>query len=400
MQVQIFYRVQDIRRQIRELNGRVSKVLFLGPDTEISERYKGGIHHILKPLKENYIQEFYRNGVELCFFNTERFSRSADSGGKINLNNVLHALKIYRDCSRELMNNNYDVILYASSTGVPLLKDLFIARLLKQKHKVRVVFQIHYANIDSILLKKYHFESFVLRQMILVCDGCIFLSSNLLSQFVAKGFPKNRTHLLYNYHKMQLSNGVIESKISEDKSGRTTRFIFMGSFDRRKGLLDLFGALEKMDDAVYSLDLCGGYNSDDAELKEILETFCANHQHSVHNHGYVSSREKDSVFIRADVCVLPSYGEGLPVVLLEAMASGCAIITTNVGAITEIIEEGKNGIVLAPGDIEALRNALWFMINNKQQLKMMQRINYQESVKYGVETYIDRLCAILKLFSV
>ena len=141
----------------------MKKILLIGPNTEVSDRYKGGIHHVIRTIREDYKQEFTRNGIELSFFNTERISRSAESQGKLNASNLENARQIYRECSIELKNDKYDAIIYASSTGFPLLKDMIIAKQLKERHNVKVILQIHYANIDSILIKRYKLEKYVLK---------------------------------------------------------------------------------------------------------------------------------------------------------------------------------------------------------------------------------------------
>lgn len=368
----------------------------IGPNTDVSDRYKGGIHHVLRTLREDYISEFTKNGIELSFFNTERISRSAASQGKFNASNIENSWQIYRDCSIELTNNKYDAIVYASSTGLPFLKDLIIAKQLKQRHKIKVILQIHFADIDSILIEKYKLEKYVLRLMIDLCDGCIFLSQELLSQFVFKGFPRDQAYLLYNYHDMTLDNTLVTQKLAAGNDNPKTRFIFMGSFNRRKGLYDLFEAFETLDPNSYILDLCGGFNQDDTELKEILEKFCNEHRESVIYHGYLSDNKKDDVFLNADVCVLPSYAEGLPVVLLEAMAAGCAVIATDVGAVPEIIKRNRNGILISPGDIQALRNALLLTIQDKILLKTMQNHNYHDSSKYTAANYVKKMCSIIE----
>ncbi len=67
-----------------------------------------------------------------------------------------------------------------------------------------------------------------------------------------------------------------------------------------------------------------------------------------------------------DIFVLPSLSEGMPICLLEAMASGCPIVTTNVGGIPEMIENGKNGFLVRPADSKALSNAILYLLEHEQ----------------------------------
>lgn len=67
-----------------------------------------------------------------------------------------------------------------------------------------------------------------------------------------------------------------------------------------------------------------------------------------------------------DIFVLPSLSEGMPVCLLEAMASGCPIVATNVGGIPEMIENGKNGLLVRPADSNALSSAILYLLEHEQ----------------------------------
>jgi starch synthase len=61
---------------------------------------------------------------------------------------------------------------------------------------------------------------------------------------------------------------------------------------------------------------------------------------------------------RASLFVLPSRTEGMPVALMEAMASGKAVVATRVGGVPELLEEGRSGVIVAPEDPPALAGAL------------------------------------------
>jgi glycosyltransferase involved in cell wall biosynthesis len=76
---------------------------------------------------------------------------------------------------------------------------------------------------------------------------------------------------------------------------------------------------------------------------------------------------------RAHICVLPSYGEGMPRSLLEAMAMGRAILTTDVPGCRETVEAGRNGLLVPPRDATALADAMLCMVSNLGQLEEMGR---------------------------
>src|SRR4029453_13338966 len=74
--------------------------------------------------------------------------------------------------------------------------------------------------------------------------------------------------------------------------------------------------------------------------------------------GYQSSDQVRALLQDTDVFVLPSFAEGVPVVLMEAMASGVPVLTARVAGVSELVEDGVSGFVVSPGDVEALARAI------------------------------------------
>ena len=63
--------------------------------------------------------------------------------------------------------------------------------------------------------------------------------------------------------------------------------------------------------------------------------------------------------------ILPSFNEGLPIGILEAMAYGHPIISTPVGGIPEVLKDGVNGIMVEPGNVEQIGNAIFTLVEHK-----------------------------------
>lgn len=78
----------------------------------------------------------------------------------------------------------------------------------------------------------------------------------------------------------------------------------------------------------------------------------------VHLAGAVASDEMVDWYRRSDVFCLPSFAEGVPVVLMEAMSSGLPVVTTRIAGIPELVEDGESGIVVAPGRADLIADAL------------------------------------------
>jgi glycosyltransferase involved in cell wall biosynthesis len=74
--------------------------------------------------------------------------------------------------------------------------------------------------------------------------------------------------------------------------------------------------------------------------------------------GWVDQRRACALLTASDVLVLPSYDEGLPLVILEALTAGVPVVCSPVGAIPEVLEDGKSAFFVEPGDIQGLADAL------------------------------------------
>lgn len=96
----------------------------------------------------------------------------------------------------------------------------------------------------------------------------------------------------------------------------------------------------------------------------------------------------------ADVYVLPSYKEGLPISILEAMSYSLPVISTRVGGIPEIIMNGKNGLLINPGDKEALYESIIKLKNSEELRIRMGEISkpiVQEHLPIYVESQLKQL---------
>jgi glycosyltransferase involved in cell wall biosynthesis len=113
----------------------------------------------------------------------------------------------------------------------------------------------------------------------------------------------------------------------------------------------------------------GGSGEEYEELTKYVETNSL--KEYVEFLGWVDNENKENILMKNQVFVLPSYNEGLPIAILEALSYGMPIISTNVGSIDEAVYNERNGYLLQPGNIEELKNKLAILINNFEIRKKM-----------------------------
>lgn len=180
-----------------------------------------------------------------------------------------------------------------------------------------------------------------------------------------------------------LSRGADESKMCVIPQGvDTDRFhwnegavypahhiLFVGRITRAKGIREALAAfcMVQADYPELTLDVYGSGE----ELPELKIRYRGHAGICFHGH-----RDSDSlyhVYEDADILLLPSYYEGLPNVVMEAMATGTAVIASQVGGIPELLEEGKCGCLVPPGDVGSVAAALRTVLGDDRLRSQMIR---------------------------
>lgn len=134
-------------------------------------------------------------------------------------------------------------------------------------------------------------------------------------------------------------------------------FLFLGWVERAKGILDLIRAVRRerarLGKARFVVCGRGGAWS---EAQALCQELGVGDQFVFK--GWVHGEEKRTLLTSSDALVLPSYAEGMPNAVLEAMAAGLAVVASRVGAIPDLVEDGRSGLLVDAGDVEALGRAL------------------------------------------
>ena len=131
------------------------------------------------------------------------------------------------------------------------------------------------------------------------------------------------------------------------------RLLFVGRLAAVKGLRVLLDALARLRGPAVELTIVG-----DGPDRPDLERLAAPLGEAVRFTGYLSQAEVAEAMAATDIFVLPSFAEGVPVVLMEAMAAGKPVIATQVAGVGELVEDGVSGRIVPPGDAEALARAI------------------------------------------
>ncbi|QHQ34075.1 glycosyltransferase family 4 protein [Algicella marina] len=162
-----------------------------------------------------------------------------------------------------------------------------------------------------------------------------------------------------HWHRMHIVHcGVIPERYALERRGRgPVRALFIGRLAAVKGVPVLLEALRDVPEL--ELVLIG-----DGPERRALEAEARELGGRVKFLGYQSQDAVAEALAEADMLVLPSFAEGVPVVLMEAMAAGLPVVTSRVAGIPELVEDKVSGLLVPPGDTAALAEALTTLVED------------------------------------
>lgn len=213
--------------------------------------------------------------------------------------------------------------------------------------KIPVLVHLHGSEFD----KFYNEECGILGkravQFVFARAARVVVLSDQWAKFIEGISRSARVERIYN--PAVLSNVAIDSSRRRDNV-----LVFLGRFGKRKGIFDLLDALVRLREEFPDIRLkCGGDGDVDAVSERIKRKDLAQ---TVKVLGWVTGEKKSELLSEGTVYVLPSYAEGLPMSILEAMAAGMPVVSTTVGGIPEAVRDGVEGFLISAGDVDALVN--------------------------------------------
>ena len=187
-------------------------------------------------------------------------------------------------------------------------------------------------------------------------------------------------------------NSIKVSKVGEKNYGQH-KVLFLGRICKEKGIGELFkvlpGLIEKYPDIQVYL---GGIWAD----KE-LEKMAGSYPENVVFLGWISGEEKKKYLEWCDIFVLPTYFEGQPVSVLEAMAYSCAVVASDTGGIPQMIENGRTGILIEPKSPESLAEGLSKVLEDADLCRRLGENAYKKvKADFSIEKNMDKLLRIYR----
>jgi glycosyltransferase involved in cell wall biosynthesis len=253
----------------------------------------------------------------------------------------------------------------------------------------RVVYQVHGGELPQRFFAGSRLLTSLLRFTLGVPDLVLVLAQGELEAY--RNFvPEQRVVVLPNGIDCR-PYGAVPTVRAEP--GQALRLVYIGRIAREKGLYEtLQGMRLARELGVDARLVIAGSGAEEPRLRRYAQALgLAARTCFV---GPVFGSDKVKLLAGADVMILPSYSEGLPYALLEAMAAGIPVIATPVGAIPDVMTQGIHGFLVPPRDGKSIAESLALMAGDRERLSWMSRACRR---RIGAAFSIDRLARELAL---
>lgn len=255
-----------------------------------------------------------------------------------------------------------------TSSNNGFLRSSFYIKVSKAFRK-KILIHIHgggfkdYYNKKSLFVKRY----------LNMCDGIISLSTSWKQFFT--DIVSTNVYIIPNV----INEPVVDNNVQEAE--RRLHMLFLGDICKEKGIFDLVDIISKNYDTFDGrvvVHVCGLGN-----VNELMSIVAENKLDNVVKYeGWVCGKKKIDLLNLCDIFILPSYYEGMPISIIEAMSYQMPIISSAIGGIPELVRNNYNGCLITPGDKEAILNSISFLIDNPLKIKEFGHNSYVDSLQY------------------
>ncbi len=309
------------------------RVLEIGPSPY---RSKGGMATVLREIEAD---------KDMCSrFHIEIYDSYID-GSRLTvlLYSVFAFLRFY------FTKRDFDIYhIHAASYGSTFRKGWYVSAAKRWGKKV--VLHVHGAAYLVFYEQLSAGKKARVRSIWEKCDTVIALSEDWKSRF---------QKIFHSRNIVAVNNGIHAEQFEEarcDTASCRNCFLLLGRLGKRKGAYDVVEAVESIRTEFPAVKVYMAGDGEVEELRSVVEKKKLGRYIDIV--GWADFSRKLGLMKECGTILLPSYHEGLPMTILEGMAAGKVIISTDVGGIPEVVQDGYNGIIIRPGDIEALGAAM------------------------------------------
>ncbi len=314
-----------------------------------------------------YMEQLYNllknKGIKIYKIDTIREGKKYKKS-KLNLTDVFFTLKILYIYIEYLLSCDIKIVHIHTSSYWSFWQKMFFLIIAKFFGK-KTILHIHGGGFEEFYSKNKLKKIIIFllqlpNKIVVLSEKWKTFYSSLVKQkkiVIVKNFVSYREVQRNCLNKFQIKKYLTNDSI----------ILFMGALLKEKGVLDLLKLASVMTSNNIKFVICGK-----GELEPVVKEEVKKNKNLLYL-GEVDGELKYCIFKNTKIFILPSYIEGLPMVLLEAMSYSIPIITTYVGGIPDIIKNGTNGVLVKPGDIIEMKHQIDSLLNDKHFYSLISK---------------------------
>lgn len=335
------------------------KVLMVGNHPSV----KGGISSVISQLLDH---DWSENNIEMQFIPTYIEANA--------LLKIVYYFVAYFKIRRAIRKDKPDVVHIHMSYKGSFFRKYQIHKLCK-KYGVADIIHLHGSEFkkwfDSSSQKN------AIRTLLRECDRVVVLG-NKWNDIIRNIEPKTKTFVISNT--VHVPSETVHFNVP-------FKVIFMGVLIKRKGVFDLMEAIRylKKSRKVNNIKfVIAGTGTEEEELRKICTKYELDKY--IKFVGWISGQEKADLYKECQMAVLPSYNEGLPISILEAISYGMPVVATDVGDISSAVLNEVNGYLIEPGNVIRMADEIYKISSSKELYDKLSK----ESRQLAESKFSDR----------
>ena len=349
------------------MNGKEIHVLMIGNDPSV----KGGITSVIQQLLR---YSWDSKGIRMDFIPTY-----VNDGRAHRLTFFLGA---YHKIKKIFQTDRPDIVHIHMSYKGSFVRKHVIHQLCK-KYGLQDIFHLHGSEFkkwyDSIDMKEKKKVSTMLDE-----TSAVIVLGNEWEKVIQQIAPKANV--------VVLPNSVAIPSQAVQWNDDHFQYLFMGVLIKRKGVQDLISAVKKIEHECRERKLhfvIAGTGPDEQMLKDKAKAEQVDDL--ITFYGWVNGEDKEKLYMDCQAMILPSYNEGLPISILEALSYGMPVIATDVGDVNSAVRNDFNGALIQPGVIDEIAEAI-LKISDRDQFDEMKKNSRELAEKdFSEEKYMQKL---------
>lgn len=354
--------IDDIDHYLnRDDKGNI-RVLMVGNHPDV----KGGITSVISQLLNH---DWDADGVAMRFVPTYK-------GGNA-LKKIVCFAVAYLKIVKELLFHRPDIVHMHMSYKGSFHRKYLIHRLCRKK-KIKDIVHLHGSEFKKWYDSTNQKTKNKIHRMLRECDGLVVLGEKW-NHVIKQIEPKTNTIVVSN------AVHIPGDKVSWNQD--RIQILFLGVLIERKGVSDLLKAI----DIIKKQGKIGNLHfviAGSGECEQKLKKQCAALylDSCVEFAGWTAGEKKEKMLRESQILVLPSYNEGLPVAILEAISYGLPVVATDVGDISSAVRDGENGFLIKPGDFNTLADKIMAVALDRETYEAMS----ERSRKIAEDDFSDK----------